>query len=159
MIELSGHADATVRTRLIADYRQRYGELGFAENTLYPGIVQALHALRDAGATLGLCTSKRIDFAESILALFGLRALFAFTSGGEIGMHKWQQLQALREAGAVDADSVMVGDRAVDITSAHRNGLQACGVRWGFGSLEELQAESPRHLLERPDELGDLLFC
>jgi len=157
MIALSGNADLGVRTRLIADYRQRYGELGFAENTLYPGIPEALRALREAGATLGLCTSKRIDFADRILRLFGLRELFAFASGGDIGVHKWQQLQALREAGTIDASSVMVGDRAVDLGAAHRNGLQACGVRWGFGSLEELRAQSPRHLLERPDELGQLL--
>jgi phosphoglycolate phosphatase len=67
------------------------------------------------------------------------------------------ELQALREAGVVDADSVMVGDRAVDITSAHRNGLQACGVRWGFGSLDELQAVSPRHLATSPSDLPSLL--
>ena len=157
MIELSGDADAAIRTRLIADYRQRYGASGYAENTLYDGIPAALHALREAGATLGLCTSKRVDFAEAILRHFGLRELFAFVSGGEIGVHKWQQLQALREAGAVDGDAVMVGDRAVDITSAHRNGLHACGVLWGFGSLDELRAEHPRHLIARPQELAGLL--
>ena len=156
MVELSGGADVTVRTRLIADYRQRYGEQGYAENVLYDGIPDALHALRDAGATLGVCTSKRVDFAEAILRHFGLRELFAFVSGGEIGVHKWQQLQSLRASGAVPADAVMVGDRAVDITAAHRNGLHACGVLWGFGSLEELQSERPRHLARRPDDLRDL---
>lgn len=113
--------------------------------------------MRDGGATLGLCTSKRLDFAEAILQRFGLRPLFDFTSGGDIGVHKWQQLRDLRAAGVVDADSVMVGDRDVDITSAHRNGLHACGVLWGFGSLEELQAESPRHLVRSPAELTQLL--
>ena len=39
------------------------------------------------GATLGLCTSKRADFAEQILALFGMRELFAFVSGGDSGVH------------------------------------------------------------------------
>jgi phosphoglycolate phosphatase len=152
-VELTGSADPTRHNRLIADYRQRYGESGYAENTLYDGIPEVLHALRDAGATLGVCTSKRADFAESILRNFGLRGLFDFVSGGDIGVHKWQQLQALREAGAVDAASVMVGDRDVDIAAAHRNGLQACGVLWGFGSREELQAESPRHLAEAPSQL------
>jgi len=157
MIELSGGADADVRTRLIADYRQRYGESGFAQNTLYDGIPEALLALRGDGASLGVCTSKRVDFAEAILRHFGLRDLFDFVSGGEIGVHKWQQLQALREGGAVDGDSVMVGDRAVDITSAHRNGLHACGVLWGFGSRDELQSESPRHLAEAPADLRHVL--
>jgi phosphoglycolate phosphatase len=159
MLELSDHADAAIRTRLIADYRRRYAELGYAENTLYDGIPAALQALRRAGCTLGLCTSKRADFAEQILALFGLRELFAFVSGGDIGVHKWEQLQSLRERGAIDADAVMVGDRAVDIVAAHRNGLQACGVRWGFGSLDELQAERPRHLAAAPHELPTLLLA
>ena len=159
MIELSDGGSQALRTQLIADYRRRYADLGYAENTLYDGIPEALHALRDAGATLGLCTSKRADFAEAILALFGLRPLFAFVSGGDIGVHKWQQLQALREAGRVGDDSVMVGDRAVDISAAHRNGLHACGVRWGFGSLAELQAERPRHLAEMPHDLPGLLHA
>ena len=155
-VELTASDDPTVHSRLIAYYRRRYGESGFAENTLYDGVPEMLHALRDAGATLGLCTSKRADFAEAILRHFGLRELFAFVSGGDIGVHKWQQLQVLREAGAVDAQSLMVGDRDVDITSAHRNGLHACGVLWGFGSREELQAVSPRHLAEAPADLRRL---
>ena len=156
-VELTASADPARHERFISDYRQRYGESGFAENTLYDGVPAMLHALRDAGATLGLCTSKRADFAEAILHHFGLRALFAFVSGGEIGVHKWQQLRDLRAAGAVDADSVMVGDRDVDITAAHRNGLHACGVLWGFGSREELQAASPRHLAQSPSDLRRLL--
>ena len=118
---------------------------------------EALRALRDSGMTLGLCTSKRADFAEQILALFGLRDLFAFVSGGDIGVHKWQQLATLRASGAIADDAVMVGDREVDITSAHRNGLQACGVLWGFGSLAELRDARPRHLAEKPDDLFGLL--
>jgi phosphoglycolate phosphatase len=157
MIELSGDGPQALRTQLIADYRQRYAESGYAENTLYDGVPDALRALRDGGATLGLCTSKRADFAESILALFGLRPLFSFVSGGDIGVHKWQQLQALREAGLVADDTVMVGDRAVDISAAHRNGLHACGVGWGFGSLQELQAERPRYLAAAPGDLAGLL--
>ena len=157
MIELSDGAAAAIRTRLIADYRERYAALGYAENTLYDGMPEALRALREGGATLGLCTSKRADFAEQILALFGLRDLFAFVSGGDIGVHKWQQLASLRESGAIGADAVMVGDRAVDITSAHRNGLRACGVRWGFGALEELRGAAPRHIADRPADLPALL--
>jgi phosphoglycolate phosphatase len=156
-VELTGSADPAARARLIADYRERYGDIGFSENTLYEGMPEVLRALRDSGATLGLCTSKRTDFAERILALFGLRDLFAFVSGGDIGVHKWQQLLALRERGAVDGDSVMVGDRAVDITAAHRNGMHACGVLWGFGSPAELQEARPRHIARMPAELLGML--
>ena len=46
-VELTGSADPTRHNRLIADYRQRYGESGYAENTLYDGIPEVLHDLDD----------------------------------------------------------------------------------------------------------------
>jgi len=69
---------------LVAKYRKRYAELGFAENVIYPGIAEALYALDAAGIPLGLCTSKRADFAENILELFDLSDYFRFVSGGDI---------------------------------------------------------------------------
>ena len=78
-------------------------------------------------------------------------------SGGDIGVHKWQQLAALRAQALVDNDAVMVGDRAIDVDAAHRNALHACGVRWGFGSFEELSAARPRYLCEAPGDIVALL--
>jgi phosphoglycolate phosphatase len=150
---LTGRDDEATIHALVAAYRERYGDLGYAENTLYGGIPEALAALSGAGLPLGVCTSKRRDFAEKILALFGLDGHFRFVDGGEIGVHKWQQIAALRAAGRVGDASLMVGDRAVDMVAAHRNGLAAAGVLWGHGSREELQAEAPRYLLARPGEL------
>lgn len=104
----------------------------------------------------GLCTSKRADFAERILELFGLRHHFAFVSGGDIGIAKADQLAALLAAGAIDRDAIMIGDRAVDLEAAHANGLASCGVLWGFGSRAELEAPRPRYLVQTPDELAQL---
>ena len=137
----------------VAKYRERYGEIGYSENVLYPGIPQVLESLGGAGISLGVCTSKRVDFAEKILELFGLRSYFSFVSGGEIGTQKWQQIQGLIEQGVASQSTVMVGDRAVDITAAHRNGLHAAGVLWGHGSRQELEAEQPRYLFSTPEEL------
>ena len=153
---ITGLSSSSALEGFVAKYRERYGEIGYSENVLYGGIAEALHSLGDTGITLGVCTSKRADFAEKILELFGLRSYFSFVSGGEIGTHKWQQIRALLETGAVTHSSVMVGDRAVDITAAHRNGLDAAGVLWGHGSREEREAERPRYLLSRPNELLSL---
>lgn len=141
---------------LVAKYRERYADVGYAENLLYPGIPEALSALDLAGIPMGVCTSKRVDFAEQILKMFGLRAHFRFVSGGEIGTHKWQQIQGLLAHGQVSTASVMVGDRAVDMVAAHRNGLQAAGVLWGHGTQDELVHEQPRYLLASVSELPTL---
>ncbi|MFO1338658.1 MAG: HAD hydrolase-like protein [Burkholderiaceae bacterium] len=84
---------------------------------------------------------------------FGLDSHFQLVDGGEIGVQKWQQIAALRAAGRVGDASLMVGDRAVDLVAAHRNGLCGAGVLWGHGSAEELHAESPRYLLDAPAQL------
>ncbi|MBQ0937396.1 HAD family hydrolase [Ideonella paludis] len=147
---LTSRDDAAHLAELVAAYRERYAQRGYAENTLYPGVPEALQALRQAGAVLGLVTSKRVDFAEQILDLFGLRHHFAWVSGGEIGTPKWQQLQALCASGQVAEHAIMIGDRDVDLQAAHRNGLRSAAVYWGFGSAEELQAEQPHHHCHAP---------
>jgi len=112
----------------VAKYRERYADVGYAENALYPGVRDALAALSTKDATMGICTSKRVDFAEHILELFNLRQYFRFVDGGEIGVHKWQQIEALRSGGTVTGASVMIGDRAVDLIAAHRNSIKSGGV-------------------------------
>jgi phosphoglycolate phosphatase len=150
---ITGSRSSTALDGFVAKYRERYGEIGYSENILYPGIPEVLDSLASAGVSLGVCTSKRVDFAEKILELFGLRAYFTFVSGGETGTHKWQQIRSLLEQGVVTQSTVMIGDRAVDITAAHRNGLHAAGVLWGHGSRQELEAEKPRYLFSIPEEL------
>jgi phosphoglycolate phosphatase len=89
--------------------------------------------------------------------MFGLRSHFRFVNGGEIGVHKWQQIESLLARGKVSRSSVMVGDRAVDLIAAHHNGLQAAGVLWGHGSRSELESEHPSYLFSSPAELASLV--
>lgn len=156
---LTGDDDPAWLRALVASYRERYADVGFSENTLYDGIPGMLDALGDGDAVLGVCTSKLPVFAERILDHFGLRDRFAFVSGGDIGVAKWEQLAALRARGLVGDDAVIVGDRAIDVEAARRNGIVAVGVRWGFGTLAELEAASPRYLVARPAELVDRLMA
>lgn len=141
---------------LVASYRERYGAVGFAENTLYDGVPDALSALAARGVVMGVCTSKRADFAEKILALFGLRQHFVFVSGGEIGVSKAMQLAELLAAGRLADGAQMIGDRAIDVQAAHHNGLQSVGVLWGHGSEAELREAGAGRLLARPQELAAL---
>jgi phosphoglycolate phosphatase len=152
---LTGNASPDHIAVLVAKYRERYADVGFSENTLYPGIPQVLEALASEGIPIALCTSKRVDFAESILRLFGLRHHFRFLSGGEIGVHKWQQLADMLANDSISPKSIMIGDRAVDIEAARANGLTSVGVLWGHGSLEELTAANPFALVSHPHQLTE----
>ncbi|HMK64164.1 MAG TPA: HAD hydrolase-like protein [Thermodesulfobacteriota bacterium] len=154
-----GPASPDQVAELVDKYRERYAEVGYSENVLYPGIPEVLSVLSTAEVPLGLCTSKRVDFAENILKMFGLRHYFKFLSGGDIGVHKSQQLAALLKAGTISGASFMIGDRAVDIEAARKNGLASVGVLWGHGTEEELRLADPTYTLRHPNQLAELRYA
>jgi phosphoglycolate phosphatase len=153
---VAASASDVVLRGLVTTYRQRYGEIGYAENVIYPGVSAALERLASDGVRMGVCTSKRQDFAERILELFDLRAHFTFVCGGDIGVRKDEQLRSLREEGRVSDEAVVIGDRASDVFAARANGLRAVGVLWGHGTPEELACAHPDRLLGSPSELASL---
>jgi phosphoglycolate phosphatase len=154
--QITGEPSDERIAKMIVRYRERYGRIGYEENTLYPGISENLRALAALGIPLGVCTSKRADFAERILEMFDLRDCFSFVSGGDIGIRKADQLRALLRNRTIDQTAVMIGDRAVDILAARANNIASVGVLWGYGSRSELQGACPEKILERPDQLSEL---
>ena len=150
---LVGDATPDHIAALVARYRERYADVGFSENVVYPGIPEALRELASAGVALGVCTSKRADFAERILRHFGLREYFSFVSGGDIGVGKEAQLASLLREGHIGISSAMIGDRAIDVLAAKAHALASVAVLWGHGSREELAAARPDAMLAAPHEL------
>ena len=151
--QITQRSSTTLISDLVAKYRERYAEIGYSENSVYSGIPEALAYLHKTGVKLAVCTSKRTDFAEKILDLFALRQYFKFVDGGDIGMHKWQQVERLLSGGRVEPTAVMVGDRAVDMLAANRAGWSCAAALWGYGTRHELEAEKPNYFFGVPAEL------
>jgi phosphoglycolate phosphatase len=143
---------------MVTKYRERYGQIGYTENTLYPGIYDAIHYIASKQIPMIICTSKRADFAEKVIELFHLREFFSFISGGDIGVKKVEQLRSLLENKIIDKNAIMIGDRAVDILAARAIGIRSVGVIWGYGSKRELEEAFPDKLLETPEQLKDLIM-
>jgi len=153
-VQASGTDSPQRIAELVKTFRERYSTTGYAENTLYPGVSDVLHALHDSGVDMAVCTTKRADFATKILRRFNLLHLFSFVEGGDIGISKTQQLVKLISKRVVTTSSIMIGDRGSDIIAAHFNGISAAGVLWGYGSREELEQKKPSVLFNEPSELS-----
>ena len=145
-----------VMHELVDKYRERYASQGYAENTIYDGIPDIIANLASSGYAMGICTSKRADYATKIVNLFGLSEHFSFVDGGGVGIEKRQQIERLVANGINANSAVMIGDRAIDVSAGKTNQLSSVGVLWGFGDRDELVDAAPDHLLESPDELLDL---
>lgn len=155
---LTGNDDEKHVDAIAAAYRERYGEIGFRENTVYPGITEMLDSLRDAGIPLGVCTSKLQINAERVVNTFSLGDYFQFVSGSSAKSSKAEQLEDLLSRNIIDPQAIMIGDRAIDLSAARSNGLSAIAVLWGYGSREELSAEKPDNIVDSPRELTDYVL-
>ncbi|MBL8028616.1 MAG: HAD hydrolase-like protein, partial [Fibrobacteres bacterium] len=90
---ITGLNDSDLATQFVVKYRERFTEIGYSENVLYSGIVEVLKKINTMGVPMGLCTSKRLDYAQMILKMHGIYELFEFISAGDIGIKKWQQIE------------------------------------------------------------------
>jgi phosphoglycolate phosphatase len=65
--------------------------------------------------------------------------------------------QAMLEAGASPAETVMIGDTTFDMLMARGAGTDAIGVSWGYHESEELQEAGARVVLASFAELPLIL--
>jgi len=157
---------------LVARYRAHFTAGGMFDNAVFPGIVDALDALRGAGAVLAVATSKPEVYARQIVEHFGLDAHLTHGVDGVFGADADQgprsgkaevvahALASLRARG-VDVGpttTVMVGDREHDVLGAGRHGLPTVGVSWGYAEPGELEAAGAVAVVGTPAELAALLL-
>lgn len=126
---------------LARDYRACYDREGWANNSVFPGVREALEELHAAGYPLYVCTSKQQHFAVRILEHFGLAPLFAAIYGDKAEYEDHSKpllLGRLLEAESLDAAGAwMIGDRIHDIEAAEANSVRSIAAGWGYGTPEE----------------------
>ena len=153
--------DGAMLDRAIALYRERFGTVGMFENALYPGIPEAVAAVRSAGFPTFVATSKPHVYAVQIVAHFGLDRLFDGVYGSELDGTRVDKgdliAHALAEQKLDPARVVMIGDREHDMIGAQRNGVRAIGVTYGYGDEDELRTHGAALIAHAPHALPPLV--
>jgi len=154
--EIAG--EAVPADDLVAAYRRRYVEVGMFENVVYAGIEALLDALAGETVALHVVTAKPAVYAERVLEHFDLRRRFGSVYGpgldGTLATKDELVEVTCRELDLDPGGTVMIGDRGGDMSAARAHGLDAWGVRWGYGSDDELNDAGASALLDAP---GDVL--
>jgi phosphoglycolate phosphatase len=131
-------------------YRQRFNAVGIFENSLFPGIVEALDELCHAGHRLQVVTAKPTVAARRVVDHFQIAGYFTAVHGPALTDRHCDKADlvaaALRVATGHVGPVAMVGDRADDIHAARRNEVRAVAAGWGYGTEEELLAARPEYL-------------
>ena len=143
-------------------YREYFTAGGMFENSVYPGIPDALDRLRAAGFRLAVATSKPELFSRQIISHFGLDKYFEAVCGAAMDESRTEKADVVRYAlgtlGVTAEESLMVGDREHDVLGAKAVGLRCLGVLWGYGSREELTNAGASALAETPEDMAGLIL-
>jgi phosphoglycolate phosphatase len=155
-------SDRALVERGVVLYRERYGEIGWRQNVVYPGVPEMLGRLRGAGFRLFVTTAKPEPYASRIAEHHGLLPLLDGVFGPDLDGHFDDKGRLVaRVVGTTAADpaaTFLVGDREYDMRAASENGLRGIGVTWGYGSSDELSSAGAHRLCATPDEVVDLLL-
>lgn len=146
----------------VSVFREYYNVTGWLQNEPYPGVKAMLETLKAAGKTLYVATSKPEWMAKQVLEHFGLAGYFVMIGGGDDASGRYDKADVIRyvmeQNGLTDGSSVvMVGDRRHDIAGAHKTGIPAVGVLFGYGSREELEEAGADWITESVQSLTELL--
>jgi len=117
------------------EFKAYYGEHLQDYTAPYPGMLDVLDTLRAKGYKLAIVSNK---IQEGITPLnkeyFGDRLPVAI--GERPGLQRKPApdmvLQALKELGSTQDESIYIGDSEVDVATAKNSGLLCIGVTWGF---------------------------
>ncbi len=120
---------------------------------LVPGVDEMVRELVKH-YTLYIVSSNDVPNVKVFLGRFQIGTYFAKVYGDANPIGKAKTLrQVLAENHLDPASTWYVGDQAWDVKAAHKVGMKAAAVGWGFSNLHVLKAPNPDLLAFSPDEL------
>ena len=126
----------------------------------YPGVLEAVTALKNTGKQLGIVTSKMRAGTLRGLGVCGLDGLFDVLVGADdCERHKpdpMPVLKALELLGADPAGTIFIGDSPHDLASGRGAGVRTAAALWGPFPREWLEPLPPDYWLKQPAEIAAL---
>lgn len=144
-------------------YRGLYVPIAHQTERLFPGMIAALSALRDAGFPLAVATGKSHSGALAACTRLGIVAhvdavhgILPGTPGKPDPAVLWRALGDLARA----ADhAVVIGDSPHDLQMARAAGAEAWAVSWGGHTPDELRHERPDAIFDRIEDVVERLLA
>ena len=149
-------ADDGTIDKLLADFLDYYEANISRESRPFPGSLDAIRILRDAGARTAICTNKRevltarligeLDIAQHFDAIVGRDTLPVSKP------HPGHLTGTIERAGGALARAVMIGDSGVDIATARAAGVPVVAVTFGYSDVPVTEF-APDAVIDGYDEL------
>jgi phosphoglycolate phosphatase len=124
---------------------------------LFPDIVQTLQALRHSGYKLGIVSSNSVENISAVLHKHRIEHLFSFIDSSSV-FGKGRAIRSSLRANYIrPKEALYVGDEIRDIDAARKSKIPSIAVTWGFNHADTLIAHQPDYLVNKPQEILQLL--
>jgi phosphoglycolate phosphatase len=125
-------------------YQANYLRINGLHSDVYPGVVDGLGALRDAGLRLACVTNKPSNFVAPLLKAKDLQGFFDCVYGGDAFERKKPDplplLKACHALASTPARTLVIGDSSNDARAARAAGCPVVLVTYGYNHGEPVRA-------------------
>jgi phosphoglycolate phosphatase len=126
---------------------------------LYSGVDETLAFFKDKRKAV--VTSKEVRFTKIILDHFRIAGYFdAIVGGDTLPLRKPDPgpvIEAIKLLKGKPADAVMIGDSENDVNAGRGAGALTCAATFGFRNAEQLSLTSPDAMIDRFDQLKEVV--
>ena len=143
--EMHGKPDDALFARALPIFEKHYDEVLTRETHPYPGVMEGLKALRDAGFTLVCITNKAQRFTLPLLAAMGMKDYFDLILSGDSLPRKKPDPLPLRYAAIYyeiePGDLLLVGDSLNDSQAARAAGCPVVLLPYGYNGGKDVRQQ------------------
>lgn len=140
---LEGIIDAELRERGLEIYERCYSEMNGKYTTIYPGVVEGLVQMQEAGFALACVTNKSERFTLPLLEMVGLAPYFEHVVAGDTLARKKPDpdplLYACGKLEVAPHEMLMVGDSLNDTIAARAAGCPVFCVTYGYNEGRDVR--------------------
>lgn len=142
---------------LLGIFRQYYDEHCTDYTRPYPGIPELLAELHSRGIAIAVASNKYESASRRIVTHFfpdiPFVAILGQVEDRPVKPDPSIDFQVLLSHPTPKAQTMHVGDSAVDIETARRACIDSVGVTWGFRPITELRKACADHIVSTPDDI------
>lgn len=147
--------DATVQ-KTLDDFLNYYHTHSSDLTKPYDGILDMLHAVREAGVDIAVLSNKPHEqtcmLCEQYFSGLVSKAV-GFKRGVEPKPNPEPGFELIRSFGVLPEDTVYIGDSGVDMLTGKALGAYTVGVSWGYRTKDELQSNGADIIIDKACEL------
>lgn len=144
-------AGTELRRQVVECYRRHFLHLDTTESPLFPGVIEGLNQLHDAGYQLAIATGKSRPGLDRVLRETAVTRYFCTTRCADesCGKPNPQMLHDILErTGVAPERAVMVGDTTYDLQMAASAPMAGVAVSYGAHERERLLHWAPLACLD-----------